>query len=225
MEWKSEIALITGGSRGLGRAFAREIAKRGARVVLVARNESELAEAVEETRREGGVAYRISADISDIHSVYRIAGLAAEFAGPPTLVVNGASTLGAVPLRTLLETECEDLTKVLETNLVGPFRLMKALLGPMLLRGSGTVVNISSDAATEAYPKWGAYSVSKAGLEHLTRIWRAELIESGVRFLSFDPGEMDTRMHAQAMPDADPSLLRKPADVAIRLLGEIERLR
>jgi NAD(P)-dependent dehydrogenase (short-subunit alcohol dehydrogenase family) len=92
----------------------------------------------------------------------------------------------------------------------------------MLLRGRGAIVNVSSDAAIESYPGWGAYSVSKAGLAHLTRIWGAELAGRGVRFLSFDPGEMDTVMHAEAIPDADRSKLASPDAVALRLVGVLE---
>ena len=108
-----------------------------------------------------------------------------------------------MPLRLLLDTDCEDLERALAVNLVGPFRLTKALAGPMVLRGRGTIVNITSDAATEAYERWGAYGASKAALEQLGRVWAAELAGTGVRVLTVDPGEMDTRMHADAIPDAD----------------------
>ena len=104
-------------------------------------------------------------------------------------------------------------------NLVGPFRLTKAIAGSMVLRGRGTIVNISSDAAVEAYERWGAYGASKAALDHLTRIWAAELDGTGVRVLAVDPGEMNTAMHAQAMPDADPSSLADPARVAAQIVA------
>jgi NAD(P)-dependent dehydrogenase (short-subunit alcohol dehydrogenase family) len=119
-----------------------------------------------------------------------------------------------VPLRLLLDTECEDLTQALAVNLVGPFRLTKAVAGPMVLRGGGTVLNVSSDAAVEAYERWGAYGASKAALDHLTRTWAAELADTGVRVLAVDPGEMRTRMHAQAIPEADPATLADPGRVA-----------
>jgi NAD(P)-dependent dehydrogenase (short-subunit alcohol dehydrogenase family) len=91
----------------------------------------------------------------------------------------------------------------------------------MALRGSGLCIHISSDAAIEAYPGWGAYGVSKAAFDHLTRIWAAELADTGVRFVSIDPGEMATEMHAAAMPEADPDTLARPEDVASRILGVI----
>lgn len=142
--------------------------------------------------------------------------------GPVDLVIHNASTLGAVPLRLLLDTECEDLARVLETNLVGPFRLTKATVGSMILRGRGLVVHVSSDAATSAYPGWGAYGVSKAALDHLSRSWAAELDGTGVRFVSVDRGEMDTEMHSDALPDADRSALATPEEVARKLVRLIE---
>src|SRR5262249_60308502 len=91
--------------------------------------------------------------------------------------------------------------RALAVHVLGPLRLTKAIAGGMLLRGRGTVVSISSDAAVEAYPTWGAYGLSKAALEHMTRTFAAELTEGGVRFVVVDPGEMDTKMHAQVLPE------------------------
>jgi NAD(P)-dependent dehydrogenase (short-subunit alcohol dehydrogenase family) len=211
-------ALITGGSRGLGRALARTLAAHGTRVVLVARGAADLDAVVAQIRTAGGEAYGIVADVGDKGAIYPIAGEAAALVGEIELLIHDASDLGATPLRLLLDTECEDFARVLEVNLLGPFRLTKALAGPMVLARRGTVVLISSDAAAEAYPRWGAYGVSKAALDHLGRIWAAELEGTGVRFVSVDPGEMDTRTHADAIPDADPATLAAPEDVAGRIL-------
>jgi NAD(P)-dependent dehydrogenase (short-subunit alcohol dehydrogenase family) len=211
-------ALITGGSRGLGRALGQTLARAGAHVVLVARHADALAMAVDDIRRAGGRAHGIVADLGDKEAIHRIAGEAAALAGPIDLVINNASDLGPTPLRLLLDTECEDLERVLQVNLIGPFRLTKIIAGAMALRGRGAVIDISSDAAIEAYPRWGAYGVSKAALDHLTRIFAAELDGTGVRFLAVDPGEMDTRMHAEAIPEADPATLSDPADVAARIV-------
>jgi NAD(P)-dependent dehydrogenase (short-subunit alcohol dehydrogenase family) len=217
MNLRDTASLITGASRGLGRALADTLAAAGSRVVLVAREREPLDEAVAAIRARGGVAHALVADVGDIHAVHPIAAQAAALVGPIDILVNNASTLGPTPLRLLLDTECEDLTRVLEVNLVGPFRLTKIVAGSMALRGRGLIVNISSDASVEAYPTWGAYSVSKAALDHLTRIWAVELAEAGVRFLSVDPGEMNTRMHAEAIPEADPASLADPAEVAARI--------
>ena len=135
---------------------------------------------------------------------------------------NNASYLGETPLKLLLDTECEDLEAVLTTNLVGPFRLTKTILPSMILQNSGTIVNISSDAALSAYPNWGGYSVSKAALDHLTRIWSTELEDQGIRFLAIDPGDMYTPMHTDAIPDANPDDLLNPTDVAQQLLAFLE---
>ena len=222
MELTGTTALITGGSRGLGLALGKALAAAGARVVLVARDPAALRAAVAEIRDRGGEAEAIVADVADKEATYAIAGQAAALVGPIDLLINNASSLGPVPLRLLLDTDCEDVERALAVNLVGPFRLTKAVAGPMLLHGRGTIVNITSDAATEAYEKWGAYGASKAALEQLGRIWAAELAGTGVRVLNVDPGEMDTRMHADAMPDADRSLLADPARVAARIVALLQ---
>ncbi len=224
MEIQGTNALVTGASRGLGAALARALGRAGARVVLVARNAAEVEAVAAEIRAGGGTAHALAADVGDKNAVYPLAGAAAALVGPIDLVVHNASDLGPTPLRPLLDTDCEALERVLAVNLVGPFRLTRALVGGMVLRGRGTVVLVSSDAATSAYPTWGAYGVSKAALDHLGRIWAAELEGTGVRFLTVDPGEMDTRMHSDAMPDADRSTLADPAAVALRVLSLVRRV-
>jgi NAD(P)-dependent dehydrogenase (short-subunit alcohol dehydrogenase family) len=130
-----------------------------------------------------------------------------------------------VPLALLGDTECEELEQALAVNLVGPFRMTKALLGALAASardGVGAVVlNISSDAAINAYAGWGAYGASKAGLRHLSAIWNEELAGEGVRFLSLDPGDMDTPLHAAAVPDADPATLKRPETSAEELVAAI----
>jgi NAD(P)-dependent dehydrogenase (short-subunit alcohol dehydrogenase family) len=222
MEIQGQGALVTGASRGLGRAAAETLAARGARVVLVARDAAPLEQVVEGIRARGGIAHALAADISDKAAIHRIAGQAQGLVGEIGIAIHNASLLGPVPLRLLLDTECEDLARVLETNLVGPFRLTKVLAGAMALRGRGTIIHVSSDAAVETYPRWGAYGVSKAAQDHLSRILAAELAETGVRVLAVDPGEMDTQMHADAIPDADPATLQRPVDVAAKLVALIE---
>ena len=221
MELQGKGVLITGASQGLGAALAESLARAGARVALIARGSEALEKTAARIRAAGGEAHALPADVADKRAVHGIAGAAAALVGPIELLVHNASTLGSVPLPLLLDTECEDLEAVLQTNLVGPFRLTKIVAGAMALRGSGLVVHVSSDAAVAAYPRWGAYGVSKAALDHLNRIWAVELQQAGVRFLSVDPGEMDTAMHAQAMPKADRSELAQPEAVAVRIAGMI----
>ena len=215
-------ALVTGASRGLGAALGRSLAAAGARVVLVARGAAALEEVVAGIRKAGGEAHALVADMGDKRDIHRIAGAAAALVGPIDLIIHNASELGPTPLALLGDTECEDLERVLAVNLVGPFRLTRAIAGSMVLRQRGLVLFVSSDAAVAAYPRWGAYSVSKAALDHLARIWAEELAGTGVRFLVVDPGEMDTRMHADAIPDADPATLARPEDVAARIVALVQ---
>lgn len=213
--------VVTGASRGLGKALARALAKRGAKVVLVARGEDELTKTVDEIRAEGGEAHGLAFDVGEKEAIHRIAGAASALVGNVDVLVHAASTLGPLPMPTLIDTECEDFAKVLEVNLVGPFRLTKAIAGSMAARGRGLVIFVSSDAAVSAYANWGAYGISKAAQDHLARTFAAEL--APVRFLAIDPGEMDTKMHADALPDADPATLARPEDVAARIVQVIER--
>jgi NAD(P)-dependent dehydrogenase (short-subunit alcohol dehydrogenase family) len=222
MQLANKVALITGASRGLGRALALALGRRGAKVALVARHEAALNEAVDALTREGITAIGYAADIADKEAIYPLLGKVQATLGPIDLVLHNASTLGHVPLRSLLDTDCEALEQVLATNLLGPFRLSKAIAAGMVVRGQGALVQISSDAAVNAYAQWGAYGTSKAALDHLARHFATELQGSGVHVLSIDPGEMDTTMHRDAIPDADPSTLARPSDVAeriARLLG------
>jgi NAD(P)-dependent dehydrogenase (short-subunit alcohol dehydrogenase family) len=141
------------------------------------------------------------------------------------VLINNASDLGPTPLAMLSDTECEDLERAFDTNVIGPFRLTKALMGALAAsarEGRGSIVlNISSDAAINPYPDWGAYGASKAALHHLSRIWGEEHQADHVRFLSLDPGDMDTPMHAAAVPDADPATLKRPAAAASELADAI----
>jgi NAD(P)-dependent dehydrogenase (short-subunit alcohol dehydrogenase family) len=222
MNMQGQGALVTGASRGLGRALAEQLAARGVRVALVAREAGPLREVVAGIRARGGDAHAIAGDISTKEAIHQIAGQAQGVIGEIGIAIHNASTLGPTPLRLLLDTECEDLATVLETNLIGPFRLTKVLAGAMAIRGAGVIVHVSSDAAIEPYPRWGAYGVSKAAQDHLSKILAAELDGTGVRVLAVDPGEMDTVMHAAAVPEADRATLQAPASVATRIVQMIE---
>jgi NAD(P)-dependent dehydrogenase (short-subunit alcohol dehydrogenase family) len=223
MNLREKTALITGASRGLGRSLAARLAAEGARVVLVARDEEALEEAARSIRREGGTAFAIAADVGDKEAAHRIAGRATALAGPVDLLIHNASTLGPVPLVPLLDTACEDLERAFAVNVVGPFRLTRLFVGAMALQRGGIVIHVTSDASVNPYPNWGAYGISKAALDHLTRIWAAELEATGVKLLAVDPGEMDTRMHADAIPDADRASLESPDRVAERIVRLVVR--
>jgi NAD(P)-dependent dehydrogenase (short-subunit alcohol dehydrogenase family) len=208
---------VTGGTSGLGLALVRLLAARGARVAFVART----AAAVEQTAHETD-AHGIAGDVGRKDDIHPIALQITGLLGGLDVLVNNASSLGPAPLALLADTECEDLEHALAVNLLGPFRLTKALFGALAAsarNGRGAlVINISSDAAINAYSGWGAYGASKAALRHLTAIWEAEAKAAGIRFLSIDPGDMDTPLHALAVPDADPSTLRRPEESAAAVL-------
>src|SRR5262245_21990809 len=213
--------LVTGGTSGLGLALVRELTASGARVAFVARGR----ERVERVARANAGSHGIVGDVSSKTDIHPIALQAMGELGGLDILINNASDLGPTPLALLGDTECEDLERALATNLVGPFRLTKAVLGALSAsarEGRGAIVlNVSSDAAINAYPTWGAYSASKAALHHLSRIWNEELAAEGIRVLSVDPGDMDTPMHALAVPDADPATLKRPEVAAHEVLEQI----
>jgi len=208
---------ITGGTSGLGLALVRALTAHGARVAFVARTPA----AVERIAAETG-AFGILGDVGHKNDIYPVAlQVTANLEGLDVLI-NNASALGPTPLAPLADTECEELELALAVNLVGPFRLTKALFGALAAsarEGRGAVViNISSDAAINAYPDWGAYGASKAALRHLTAIWEQEAAADGIAFLSVDPGDMDTPLHAAALPDADPAALKRPEQAAAEIV-------
>ena len=210
---------VTGGTSGLGLALVRELLGRGARVAFVARTSDRVAQVA----REHPGAHGIVGDVSLKDDIHPIAVQIVGELGGLDVLVNNASDLGPTPLRLLGDTDCEDLERALATNLLGPFRLTRAVLGALAASAregrGGVVLNVSSDAAVNPYPRWGAYGASKAALRRLSAIWDAELAPDGVHFLSIDPGDMDTPLHAAAVPDADPATLKQP-EVAARELAD-----
>lgn len=211
---------ITGGTSGLGLALVKELTQRGASVALIARTPARVAAVA-----AAHAAHGVVGDVSNKHDIHRIALQVTGMLGGLDVLINNASDLGPVPLALLGDTQCEDFERALDTNVLGPFRLTKALLGSLAAsarEGKGALVmNISSDAAVSAYPQWGAYGASKAALAHMTRIWNEELSAQGVRFVALDPGDMDTPMHAAALPDADPATLKSPTLAALELTETI----
>ena len=222
--WKSIRVAVTGGTSGLGLALVRMLLDQGARVAFIARNRDR----VEGLICERTDARGITGDVSQKGDTYSIAIQILGKLGGLDVLINNASSLGPVPLAPLADTNCEDFERALQTNVLGPFQLTKALLGALAASaregGRPLVVNISSDAAISAYPNWGAYGASKAALHHLSGIWDAELASHGIRVISWDPGDMDTPLHAVAVPDADSTTLKRPEDAARELVSKIADL-
>jgi NAD(P)-dependent dehydrogenase (short-subunit alcohol dehydrogenase family) len=214
---------ITGGTSGLGLALVRRLLARGAQVAFVARGRA----GVDRVCRELPNAYGIVGDVSRKEDIHPIAIQILGALGGLDVLVNNASALGPVPLAPLADTECEDLEHALATNVLGPFRLTKVLLGALAASaregGAPLVINISSDAAVSAYAGWGAYGASKAALRHLSAIWDEELKADGIRVMSVDPGDMDTPLHALAVPDADRPSLKNPDTAAAEIDDLIAR--
>lgn len=206
----AKTALVTGASRGLGRALAQGLAAAGWRLIISARG----ADALETVAKDLPAAVAVVGDVGD--SWHR-AGLAeaVEEAGGLDLLVNNASTLGAAPLPSLADYPQDALERAFATNVIAPLALVQAVL-PDLRARRGAVLNISSDAAVEAYEGWGGYGATKAALEQLSHVLSVEEPDLAVWWV--DPGEMRTQMLADAMPDEDLSGEPLPEDVAVPAL-------
>jgi NAD(P)-dependent dehydrogenase (short-subunit alcohol dehydrogenase family) len=212
-------ALITGASRGLGLALARALAARGWTLVVDARDPVVLAEAAGALRGLGAAVTALPGDVAD--PGHRRALVAAvDAAGSLDLLVNNASTLGLVPLPPLADHPVELLAEAYAVNVFAPLDLIRLGL-PALRSAHGTVIDVSSDAAVEAYPGWGGYGSAKAALDRLTAVLAVE--EPAIAWYAVDPGDMRTELHALAVPDEDPAGLTPPEDVVpalLRLLDE-----
>ncbi len=208
--------LITGASRGLGRELAIAFAREGtAQLVLIARDQkslNETASLVMKSSPETKV-HLIAADLSYAENIERIvAQVLHAFQGKLHVLVNNASILGPTPMPFLLDYPLDDFHRVINTNLIAPYLLIQKLLASML-ENHGSIINVTSDAGITGYPGWGAYGISKFGLEGLSQTWASELEGTGVHVNWVDPGNLNTEMHRAAEPDEDPSEWADPADV------------
>ena len=207
-------ALVTGASRGLGLALARALAERGWSLVIDARG----AEALEAARDELASSTRVVAVAGDVADARHRRDLLAAVDGRLDLLVNNASTLGASPLPPLAEYPIEELDDVFRVNVAAPLALIQLAL-PVLAPGA-RIVNVSSDAAVEAYAGWGGYGASKAALDQLTSVLAAE--REDVRVYAVDPGDMNTQMQQDAYPGEDVSDRPPPEESIPGLLTLIE---
>jgi NAD(P)-dependent dehydrogenase (short-subunit alcohol dehydrogenase family) len=207
-------ALITGASRGLGRALATALAERGWRLVLDAR----VAAALEEVRDRLAAQTEVVALPGDVADEEHRAALVEACGGRLDALVNNASSLGPSPLPALAELPLAALADVLRVNAIAPLGLVQRAL-PLMPDG-GRIVNVTSDAAVEAYPGWGGYGAAKAALEQLTRVLAEE--HERLRVYAFDPGDMRTQMHQDAYPGEDISDRKPPEDSVPALLRLLE---
>jgi NAD(P)-dependent dehydrogenase (short-subunit alcohol dehydrogenase family) len=197
---EGKVAMITGASQGLGRALALAFAREGARVVINSRSEETIRPVAEEAESLGAEVLALAADVSRSADGERLVSAAAERYGRIDVLVNNAGVLGPrVPIEEYPEGEWR---QVIDANLTGPFLVTKAAI-PHMPEGA-SIINVVSGVSVEGRAGWGAYSVSKFGVEGLTQILAAELEERGIRANAVDPGGMRTGMRAAAYPEEDP---------------------
>jgi len=205
---QGKVALITGASQGLGKALALAYAKEGASLVVNSRSEGSIRPVAEEVERLGVKVLAVAADVSKGEDARRLVDVAvAEFGGIDVLV-NNAGLLGP---RVAIEDYPEDeWRRVIDANLTGPYLISKAAIPH--IREGGSVINVVSGVSVEGRAEWGAYSVSKFGVEGLSQILAAELEDRGIRSNAVDPGGMRTDMRAAAYPEEDPQTRITPEE-------------
>ncbi|MFI8532526.1 SDR family NAD(P)-dependent oxidoreductase [Streptomyces aquilus] len=214
------VAIITGASRGLGRALAEALAARGWDLVLDARNAEVLRKTAADVGAYGTRVTALPGDVTDAgHRAALVAG--ARELGGLDLLVNNAGVLGAEPLVPLGEHSLDGFRAALEVNVVAPLGLLQEALPELRVAPSGAVVNVSSDAGAEAYRTWGAYGATKAALDQLSAVLAVE--EPALRVWWVDPGGMRTDMLAAAEPDEDLSGTPAPADIAPAFMRLLDR--
>ena len=208
---QDRIAVITGASRGIGRAVALGMAAEGAHVVLVARTVGGLEEVDDEIRKVGGKATLVPFDLTDLPAIDRLGATIFERWGKLDILVGNAGSLGT--LTPLSHLEPKDWDKTLAINVTANWRMIRSF-EPLLKRSdAGRVIFVTSGAAQKCKPYWGSYSVTKAALDAMMKTWAAETEKTQIRVNSVSPGPTRTAMRKKAMPGEDPTTLTKPADL------------
>ncbi len=205
---EDKVVMVTGASQGLGRALALAYAKEGASLVINARSEDSVRPVAEEVEKLGADVLAVAADVSEAESVQALVDAAVERFGRIDVLVNNAGLLG--PRVAIADYPEDEWRQVLDVNLTGPYLVARATI-PHVSEG-GSIINVVSGVSVEGRAEWGAYSVSKFGIEGLTQILAAELQESGVRVNAVDPGGMRTDMRAAAYPEEDPKTKITPEE-------------
>ena len=222
-DMNGRVALVTGGGRGLGRAFAQSLASAGAAVAVSARTEAQLAETVELISVAGGRAIAVPADVSEPSAVERAVAATEQQLGPVNLLVNNAGVPG--PMATAWEADLDEWTRTIEVNVNGPLMCARAVLPGMVARRGGRIINITSGAATFPFLYASAYGTSKAALTFLTNTLAGETRQYGVSVFAYAPGMVRTTMLEYAMSDESHSAVREMFERAIaeRGLTSLER--
>ncbi len=209
---RERIALIAGGSRGIGRATAQRLAREGATVIVCARTEHELKETIADIRAMGGEAYHWVIDLAVPDQICWMVSEIIKTHHRIDILINNASLLGPrVPLSEYPLDKWEDVLKV---NLTGLFLLTQEVLQYMIIQKSGCIINLTSSVGRTGRARWGAYAVSKFGVEGLTQVLAEEVRGYNICVFAINPGATRTRMRAEAYPDEDPATLKPATDVA-----------
>ncbi|MCX7341534.1 MAG: SDR family NAD(P)-dependent oxidoreductase [Hyphomicrobiales bacterium] len=220
MHLKDRVALVTGASRGIGRAVSLELARQGAHVVALARTQGALEELDDEIRDLGGTATLVPLSLTDFEALDRLGEAITARWGKLDILLGNAGILG--PLSPLGHISPAEWQTVLDINVTANWRLIRAMDGLLRLSDAGRAAFVSSGAAHKCTAYWGPYAVSKAAVEALARTYAAETLKTAVKVMLVNPGPLRTRMRAEAMPGENPLLLRTPEEIApeiIRLLS------
>lgn len=210
------VALVTGASRGIGRAAAIAFAEAGAHVVALARTSGALEELDDEIRAKGGATTLVPLDLSDASAIEKLGPALMERWGRLDILLANAGMLG--PLAPLTHVSPKEWAKVFDTNVSANWRLLKSVEPALKASASGRVIILSSGAAHKCLAYWGPYSISKAAVEALGRTYAAETATTPIRVMMVNPGPLRTRMREEAMPGEDPMTLKSPEDLAPHLV-------
>jgi NAD(P)-dependent dehydrogenase (short-subunit alcohol dehydrogenase family) len=197
------VVLITGSSKGLGRALAHAYAGAGARVVINARGAAALEATRQELEAKQAQVLSVPADATQSGEIARLVDQAVARFGRIDVLVNNAGILGPSPRPNMADFRADDLAEIFRANVIGPVLMTQAVLPQMLERQRGLIINVTSDAGQTGYPGWGGYGAAKAALELITESWAAELEGTGVRVNAVNPGDLQTEMHQLAFPGED----------------------
>lgn len=210
------VALVTGASRGIGRAAALAFAAAGAHVVALARTTGGLEELDDEVRAIGGAATLVPVDLNDVPAIEKLGPALLERWGRLDILLANAGILG--PLTPLTHASAKEWAEVFETNVTANWRLLKSVEPALQASDAARVILMSSGAAHKCLAYWGPYSISKAAVEALARTYAAETATTPLKVMLVNPGPLRTKMRAQAMPGEDPAVLRTPEDLAPHLV-------